>query len=373
MKSNYKTLGEYIQIVNVKNNDLSITKLLGISISKMFITSIANTIGTDLSNYKVVEKNQFAYGPVTSRNGNKISIALLNVNECIISSSYTVFEIKDHTQLLPEYLMMWFSRQEFDRYARFNSHGSVREIFSWDEMCNVWLPVPPIEKQQKIVNAYKVVTDRIALLENINEKLEEIASNYFKDSTNMYESNELIYLKNYGIVITGKTPDTSNVNYYGNEIPFVKTPDLHDKIFLTATKNSLTKLGADTQKNKYIPQNSILVACIGHSTGAIGITTQTVQTNQQINAVISDYPLFLYFSIKLTKQELITLGEGSSTMTNVNKKSFENHLILNIPITSLLEIEKNLSNLLRNNKHNQLEIEKLRKLQNLLLTSLATE
>lgn len=174
MKSEYKILGDYIRLVDERNRDLAITNLLGVSISKKFIPSIANIIGTDLSNYKIVRTGQFAYGPVTSRNGEKISIAYLDDNDCIISSSYTVFEVTDKEKLDPEYLMLWFSRPEFDRYARYKSHGSVREIFDWDELCMVELPVPEIEKQKNIVKAYKTITGRIALKQQINKNLKTI-------------------------------------------------------------------------------------------------------------------------------------------------------------------------------------------------------
>ena len=171
MEKEYKILGNYIRLVDERNRDLAVTKLLGVSISKKFIPSIANIVGTDLSNYKIVRTGQFAYGPVTSRNGEKISIAYLDEEDCIISSSYTVFEVENKEELDPEYLMLWFSRPEFDRYARYKSHGSVREIFDWNELCMVELPVPDIEKQRNIVKAYKTITDRIALKQKINDNL----------------------------------------------------------------------------------------------------------------------------------------------------------------------------------------------------------
>ena len=171
MEKGYKILGNYIRLVDERNRNLAITKLLGVSINKKFITSISNIVGTDLSNYKIVRTGQFAYGPVTSRNGEKISIAYLDEEDCIISSSYTVFEVENKEELDPEYLMLWFSRPEFDRYARYKSHGSVREIFDWNELCMVELPVPDIEKQRKIVKAYKTLTDRIALKQQINDNL----------------------------------------------------------------------------------------------------------------------------------------------------------------------------------------------------------
>ena len=171
MKEGYRLLGDFIQPVDERNKELKVDYLLGVSISKQFIPSIANIVGTDLSNYKIVRTGQFAYGPVTSRNGEKISIALLRDKDCIISSSYTVFEVTDNEQLDPEYLMLWFSRPEFDRYTRYMSHGSVREIFDWDELCKVELPVPSIEKQHSIVKAYNTITDRIELKRKINDNL----------------------------------------------------------------------------------------------------------------------------------------------------------------------------------------------------------
>ena len=180
MRSNYKKLGPYIREVSEKNKDLQVEKLLGVSITKAFIPSIANVIGTDMSKYKIVRTNQFAYGPVTSRNGEKISVALLDQSDCIISTSYTVFEIIDHEALDPEYLMMWFRRPEFDRYARYMSHGSVREIFGWGEMCDVELPIPSIEKQREIVREYNTIVNRIALNEQLTQKLEETAQAIYK-------------------------------------------------------------------------------------------------------------------------------------------------------------------------------------------------
>ena len=174
MKEGYRLLGDFIQPVDERNKELKVDYLLGVSISKQFIPSIANIVGTDLSNYKIVRTGQFAYGPVTSRNGEKISIALLRDKDCIISSSYTVFEVTDNEQLDPEYLMLWFSRPEFDRYTRYMSHGSVREIFDWDELCKVELPVPSIEKQRGIVTAYNTITDRIELKRKKNDNLEAV-------------------------------------------------------------------------------------------------------------------------------------------------------------------------------------------------------
>lgn len=178
MTSSYKRLGDFIQEVNIRNKDLKQYPLLGVSIKKEMIISIANTVGTDMSTYKIIQKNQFAYGPVTSRNGDKISIALSSENKALLSQAYVVFETNN--QLLPEYLMMWFRRPEFDRYARYKSHGSAREIFDWQELCEVMLPIPSPEKQQKIVNEYHTIQNRINLNNQLIAKLEETAQTIYK-------------------------------------------------------------------------------------------------------------------------------------------------------------------------------------------------
>ena len=182
MKSNYKQLGRFIRQVDVRNSEGKEENLLGVSVQKKFIPSIANTVGTDFKKYKVVKKGQFTYIPDTSRRGDKIGIALLeDYEEGLVSNVYTVFEIIDEKQLIPEYLMLWFSRPEFDRYARFKSHGSVREVMDWDEMCKVELPVPPYEKQKEIVDGYKAITERIALKQKINDNLATQALTLFSD------------------------------------------------------------------------------------------------------------------------------------------------------------------------------------------------
>lgn len=181
MRLNYRPLGDFIHEVNRRDTTVSIDRLLGVSIKKKFIPSIANTIGTDMSTYKIIKKNQFAYGPVTSRNGDQISIAMLiEFDEAIVSQAYTTFEVKNINELLPEYLMMWFCRPEFDRYARFMSHGSAREIFGWEEMCNTLLPIPDIHKQKQVIKEYSATINQIRINELFIKRLEEAAASIYK-------------------------------------------------------------------------------------------------------------------------------------------------------------------------------------------------
>jgi type I restriction enzyme S subunit len=205
MQSNYKRLGDYIQEVNIRNRDLNDYPLLGVSVKKVFMPSIANTVGTDFGTYKIVKRNQFTYIPDTSRRGEKIGLAFLDSYDYgLVSQAYTVFKIIDENELHPEYLMMWFKRPEFDRYARVKSHGSVREIFDWQEMCDVLLPIPSPEKQLEIVREYNVIQNRIKLNNQLIAKLEETAQTIYKQWFVDFEfpnENGLPYKSNGGEMV----------------------------------------------------------------------------------------------------------------------------------------------------------------------------
>ena len=247
MKEGYRLLGDFIRQVDVRNTDGKEENLLGVSVQKMFISSIANTVGTDFTKYKVVKRGQFTYIPDTSRRGDKIGIALLtDYDEGLVSNIYTVFEVKDENELLPEYLMLWFSRPEFDRYARFKSHGSVREIMDWDEMCKVELPVPSIDKQRSIVKAYQTITERIELKRRINDNLAKTIKAVFKSwflDFDAFDGVELVQSQ-YGLipngwhyellgtlcdcVTKGTTPTTLGKDFTDTGINFIKGESIND-------------------------------------------------------------------------------------------------------------------------------------------------
>ena len=175
-----KRLGDYIREVDVRNRDLEVTKLVGLTIDKSFIPSVANVIGTDLSKYKIIREKQFACSLMQVSRDEKMPIAMLEEKEAIISPAYPMFEVVDTTKLLPEYLMMWFSRKEFDREASFYAVGGVRGSLTWEDFCNLTIPVPSIEQQQRIVSEYEAVTRRIRLNEQIIAKLEETAQALYR-------------------------------------------------------------------------------------------------------------------------------------------------------------------------------------------------
>ena len=222
MKAGYEWLGKYIRPIDIRNVDGKKEPLLGVSVQKVFIPSIANTVGTDFTKYKVVKRGQFTYIPDTSRRGDKIGIALLrDYDEGLVSNVYTVFEIVEKGKLLPEYLMLWFSRAEFDRYARFKSHGSVREVMDWDEMCKVELPIPSIEEQKAIVRAYQAIAERIKLKQKINDNLAEYLNCvYMELSQDIQETIPLAEICNYVTdKVTFSELDTDNYISTENILP----------------------------------------------------------------------------------------------------------------------------------------------------------
>jgi len=162
-----KTLGDYIEQSDERNNDLQVTLLQGVSTNKVLIETKANTNGLSFHNYKVVRTGEFVYVADTSRRGDKIALAMNSAEPCIVSAIYTVFRVTKTSEMLPEYLYLWFARPEFDRYARFHSWGSARETFDWADMCSVKLPIPDIKVQEAIVTIYHTLETR----KRINEQL----------------------------------------------------------------------------------------------------------------------------------------------------------------------------------------------------------
>lgn len=298
-KTTYRRLGDYIREVDVRNKDLQCTNLLGLSIAKKFIPSIANMVGTDLRPYKIVKHNQFAYVPVTSRNGEKITVALYTDDEpAIISQAYVVFEIVGTCdivetvctpslqcdQLLPEYLMMWFRRAEFDRYARYHSHGSAREVFDWEEMCNVMLPVPSIEEQRRIVDRYNAIKTRIENNKQTIAKLEEAAQALYRkmfvdgiDVENLPEGWRMGTIGEVAEITMGQSPDGSTYNEKGEGMIFYQGRTDYGYRFpsirmYTTSPTRMAKLG-DVLLSVRAPVGDLNIAphdcCIGRGLAAL--------------------------------------------------------------------------------------------------------
>lgn len=382
MRTDYKTLGNYIKLVDTRNRDLAITNLLGVSIEKKFIPSIANIVGTDLSSYKVVCTGQFAYGPVTSRNGEKISIAYLDGKDCIISSSYSVFEVSNKEELDPEYLMLWFSRPEFDRYARYKSHGSVREIFDWNELCMVELPVPDIEEQKKIVKAYKAITDRIALMKRINDNLEAsmqaIYKNYFidfepfKDKTT--QSTKL-----------GEIPTSWNLSKFSDLCELLNGRAYSQEELLYSGKYRVLRVGnfftksswyysdMELEDNKYCYPDDLLF-CWSASFGLyIWNDVKTIYHYHiwkiDFSKTSKLYREYIYLYLKQEVEKLSKEGHGS-VMAHLTKSGVENLDIISPPLAVIEEFHNIILPFIEHKKLLEKEIQQLTELQETYLSKL---
>lgn len=161
MKSNYDILGNHIRLIDTRNRESITDRVLGINIDKFFMPSVANVIGTDLSKYKLITKGKFACNPMHVGRDERLPVALYDEEEpAIVSPAYFMFEVIDNSILNEDYLMMWFRRPEFDRICWLHTDGSVRGGITWDDICRLELPIPPIEKQFEIVNSYKAITER---------------------------------------------------------------------------------------------------------------------------------------------------------------------------------------------------------------------
>ena len=373
----YKRLGDYIRPVDVRNRELKVTKPMGINIDKHFMPSVANVIGTDMSTYKLVSKNQFACNLMHVGRDEKIPMAMhTDDNPIIVSPAYFVFDIVKTQELLPDYLMMWFRRSEFDRNAWFYTDADVRGGMSKDALLDMRLPIPSINRQREIVSEYETLSNRIRLNEQMIANLEETAQALYRkmfvdgvDKENLPEGWRKGKLGDFGNVITGKTPSTFDEDNFGDYMPFVTIPDMHDGCFVIKTERMLSEKGVKSQVNKTVPQNSICVSCIGTS-GLVIITTQECQTNQQINTIVLKNPKALYYLYMVCRdlETIITeYGMGAAVLNNLNKKEFESLMAI-IPSNDVLcESYNYLRPLFDEIYMCQQENEKLTELQSLLL------
>jgi restriction endonuclease S subunit len=309
--------------------------------------SIANINGTDLSKYKVVKQGQFAYGPVTSRNGDKISIALLEEDEAIVSTSYITFEVIDHNLLLPEYLILWFKRPEFDRYARFMSHGSVREIFDWNKMCEVMIPMVDIDIQKAIVKHYNLLNKQTQQLRDLISSYRNFGVNHLKssfvdrgidpltveynklDNTIMINQLESIACR----IRAGGTPSRDINDFWLNgTIPWLKIGEINNS-FVFDSEEQITEEGLLNSSAKIVEADTLLLSmyCVSEEPN-IAINKMKTTTNQAICAIeVDDYNLlsYLFFYFFAYSRRMLRKANGS-VQTNLNKGIIQRFNILEI-------------------------------------------
>ena len=378
-KAEYKRLGDYIRPVDVRNRGLKVHLSQGICNAKYFQNP--KQVADNPETHKVVRTGQFAYNRATTRNGEKISIALREGPDCTVSSAYQVFEVVDENLLNPKYLMMWFKRPEFDRLAIYYSHGSAHEFFEWEAMCDVMLPIPSITRQREIVSEYETLSNRIRLNNQMIQHLEATAQALYRktfvdniDKENLPEGWRMGTIGEFGVVITGKTPSSDNPEDFGNDMPFV-TPGDFGKYhkFAIGAERGLSEIGVKRLKGKVLPKGSVIVTCIGSDMGKVSIASEECITNQQMNSIIvnrREYSDYLFYVLSFISKELRAMALGSSTMPLLNKSDFERIGVIFPPNDLLVKFSQLLNTCNETTILKQKENIKLTELQSLLLAKM---
>jgi type I restriction enzyme S subunit len=384
MKSLYKKIGEHIQLVDERNKGLKVKQLLGLSISKQFIPSVANIIGTDMENYKIIRKNQFACSTMQVRRDKKMPVALLQeVEKAIISQAYPIFEVKDDSELLPEYLMMWFVRSEFDREACFHAVGGVRGSLEWEDFCDMQLPIPSITKQKEIVKEYNVIQNRITINQQLIQKLEETAQAIYKawfvegiDLENLPEGWKISKIGDEIETLGGGTPSTEIEEFWEDgEILWYSPTDItnNNSTFISESATKITKVGLSKSSAKLFPANSLMMTSRA-TVGKLAINTTEATTNQGFITMIPTDKLnvyYLYCWANTQIEEIINLASGS-TFLEISKTDFRNLKIVIADDKTDGDFKKNVTPVFELIKTKTKENQKLLELKSLLLSKLAT-
>lgn len=366
MKSNYKALYELVERIDERNSDGSVTDLLGVSIDKCFIKSVANTNGTDLTKYKVIRKDDFAVSLMQVSRDSKIPVARLDeYDKAIMSPAYPIFRVKDKKVILPEYLDMWFKRPEFDREAAFIAVGGVRASMPWEEFEKMQLPVPPIEEQLEIVASYKAITDRIALKRRINDNLEATAQAVYKkmfvtdvDNTALPEGWRIVPLESISELSAGgdKPSAYSDIQSETCNVPIFSNGIEQEGLY------------GFTDKAK-ISDESVTVSARG-TVGYVFLREEPYVPIVRLIAVVPDTQFvtakYLYFALSS-----IDLHSTGTSQQQITVPDFKKRQILIPDKTSLDSFMEKVVPIFDSIRENKAEIKSLAALQSNFLTLLS--
>lgn len=382
----YKRLGDHIREVNVRNRDLKVTKLVGLTIDKAFIPSVANVIGTDLSNYKVIRKEQFACSLMQVSRDGKMPVAMFEEDEAIMSPAYPMFEVVDKTVLMPQYLMMWFSRGEFDREASYYAVGGVRGSLTWEDFCNMKLPIPSITRQREIVSEYETLINRIRLNNQMIQHLEATAQVLYRktfvdniDKENLPEGWRTGTLGEVCDIKGGKRlPKGEELQLTKNSHPYIRVADMcHTKHIIL--NSAFQYVGDDIQRliKQYIVNTDDIILSIVGTIGNVNVIDDTLNmANLTENCVklvnlhsVSHNYLYSFFISEegqsLIEQSIVGGVQGKLPIYNIEK------LELLIPNKEAIrEFDNMICIIDKSTKLRQLENDKLTELQSLLLAKM---
>ena len=265
----FEPLGKYVRLVDERNTDMATESVLGINIDKYFMPSVANVIGTDLSNYKLLRKGRFACNPMHVGRDGRLPVSRYTEDiPAIVSPAYFMFEIIDENEIEPEYLMLCFRRPDFDRMCWFRTDASVRGGITWEDVCALTIPVPSLPEQRKIVHDYKVITDRIELLRKMNENLEKQNLTLYKAYFDGFEMSggvmppdwNRMTVGDVASVTRGASPRPIQDFMCENGMPWVKISDASASLskYLFGTAECIIKDGIS--KSRLVKPKTLIVS-----------------------------------------------------------------------------------------------------------------
>lgn len=372
MRLNYSELGKYIREINIRNSDLAITNLLGVSMEKTFIPSVANLNGVDLSVYKVLSKDQLACKLMSVGRDEKLPVDLYKDEKpAIVSSAYYVFEPKNTEELLPEYLMMWLCRPENDRYIGFISGGDVRGGISWETFCSLPIRVPKIDKQREIVKEYNTLQNRIALNQQLIQKLEETAQAIYRewfaegiDVENLPEGWRVGKLSDIATIIMGQSPEGESYNENGEGCPLINGPVEFGEYFTIKTKWT-------SEPKKYCKKGDLIFCVRGSTVGKNVIADDKYAIGRGVCAISAEYQLHLIQLIKTNLNEILKDVTGS-TFPNIDRATLGNYPVIISTNNKLQDFENKTKPFFEMVEIKAKENQKLTELKALLLSKLAS-
>lgn len=385
MKSNYEPLGKHIRLVDYRNSEEVTSTVLGISIDKEFMPSVANVIGTDLSRYKLISKGLFACNPMHVGRDERLPIALYEKDSpAIVSPAYFMFEIIDRDVLNEEYLMMWFRRPEFDRECWFMTDGSVRGGISWDDLCRIKLPVPSYARQCEIVRSYRAITDRIVLKraenDNLDSTMQAIYKNYFVDFT-PFKSEPTCATKlgeipaSWSVCKFCDLCDLLNGRAYSQEELLDSGKYRVLRVGNFFTKNSWYYSDMELEDNKYCYPDDLLF-CWSASFGLY--IWNDVKTIYHYHIWKIDFsktaPYYREYIFLYLKQELNKLSkEGhGSVMAHLTKSGVENLDIVSPPEEIIKQFHNSIIPFIEHKKLVEKEVQQLTELRESILSKMVS-
>lgn len=373
MKSNYDILGNHIRLLDTRNRESIADRVLGINIDKFFMPSVANVIGTDLSKYKLITKGKFACNPMHVGRDERLPVALYDEEEpAIVSPAYFMFEVVDNSILNEDYLMMWFRRPEFDRICWLHTDGSVRGGITWDDICRLELPIPPIENQLEIVNSYKAITERIALKQKINDNLLASADIIFSKMFLESKTDNTVAFTDVVQLMGGGTPKTDKDSYWNGNILFFTPKDVSNSPFCIATEKHLSDNGLENCSSRLYPSYTTFVTCRG-TVGNLSMAGVPMAMNQSCYALKgkNKYPPFFVYSF--TRYVIATMKKKASgaVFNALVTRDFEMEKVFEPDINTAIQYHSRVTPLFDEILSNTKEIQSLTELSQVLLTQLS--